>query len=204
MMKVARVDEASLQNGISYWWANPTWNKDFHNELYRGLIAKRREGFSVEYWNLLVDELCRWRANRPMEKSVLSARGLERLRDLEGEFGKIRETYGTDRPEFESLRWEELKGMFEVAREIKGNLSPVFASKLCHLILPGGYVVIDNVFIGVEERYESYWKRCQKAWQECRDKEELKEALRAKIGRGTIEGYPWATKITELCLSAQR
>lgn len=163
MAKIVKVNKAALLNGIAQWWTHPTWNKDFHNGMYKNLLEKRNEGFTMGYWSILVDELCRWRANRPMEKDVLYDKGIRRLRDLEYEYEKIKKIYSTSNPSFEILQWGDLSSMFEVVREIKGNLSPVFPSKLCHFILPGAYLVIDNVFIGMEEHYSSYWKRCQKA-----------------------------------------
>ena len=84
--------------------------------------------------------------------------------------------------------------------EVKGVGSPVFASKLCHFILPSAFPVVDGEAVqGSAIPYVDYWERCRACWTGCREKRELRAELRDRMSSEPIVSYPWSTKITELC-----
>lgn len=123
------------------------------------------------------------------------------MEGLEGFYRQVWEMYGAADPT--ACAWENLSALFFTAAEIKGARSPVFASKLCHMLFPNLFPVIDRATVGIpDDGYEGYWRRCQEAWARSTEQEReiLKAALQAEIGGPALPSYPWATKITELCL----
>ena len=145
-----------------------------------------------------------WKAIRPGTKDSTRERGLEHLVQLnEDYFGLSERTKGSDR-DLSTATWEHLSGLFDTAVSIKGVTSPVFASKLCHFIFPNAFPVADRAAFGVAGNREGCWACWKDLWLECRARQELTEILRSVIGEPVTPGYPWATKITELCLVGHR
>jgi hypothetical protein len=107
-------------------------------------------------------------------------------------------------PNITFLKWSDVEPLFLVAKEIKGVPSPVFASKFCHFMLPGVYPIVDNEVLGGCKSYQVYWKICKKLWNETKNKDALIKLLSKQIGKGVISGYPWPTKVFELCLIGYR
>jgi hypothetical protein len=105
----------------------------------------------------------------------------------------------------ETLEWDSVAPLFEVAHSIKGGPRPTFGSKLCHFLVPSAYFVWDNKLVQAGgQNYETYWKALAREWQTLDDaeREAVKCLLREEIlhaGSTPCETYPWATKITELC-----
>ena len=87
---------------------------------------------------------------------------------------------------------------------IKGVSSPVFASKLCHFIFPSAFPIADRAAVGVAANYDKHWARCRDLWLGCNAREQLIAKLKQAIAEPVTPGYPWATKITELCLIGSR
>lgn len=195
------VNKANLEEGIRKFKSRPNWDRDFHNSLYKKLYTARQRGFNSEYLDVLLYWLWDWAALRPRTKEFLKARGMERMPHIEAEYKKILASHGNKEPDLAEAKWEELENLFSLAQEIKNIDSPVFASKMCHFILPGCYFPVDGQFTGLGQPYKSRWLKAQRAWSDCSDKGNLIELLKKEIGEGVIAEYPWATKITEMCIS---
>lgn len=194
----------NLTNGIREWRTHKNWWQDFDNALYIELKEGRAKGFDADYLELLIKHLVDWKALRPRTKAFIRERGLERLPRLKKEFENIITSYPLSQTDMGNIRWESIHKLFYTAWEIKDVNSPVFASKMCHFLMPRVFMVIDNEFIGVNEPYEMYWKRCQSAWVKCEEKDKYVEILKSEIGENVILDYPWATKITELCINGMK
>ena len=81
----------------------------------------------------------------------------------------------------------------------------MFASKLCHFLLPDAYPVIDGDVIGIRwASYEAYWRYCKSQWVACEGKTGLIDALSQEIGPDVAPDYPFTTKVTELCIIGDR
>lgn len=91
-----------------------------------------------------------------------------------------------------------------MARSIKGVESPVFASKLCHFLLPNIFPVIDHAVVDVNGCYFDYWTYCSRQWQGCEEKALLIDIMKKAIGVSVFAQYPFSTKIVELCLIGER
>jgi hypothetical protein len=100
------VNIINLRNGINLWRQN-RFDNDFHNSTYAGLQSARSDGFSVRYWEYLVDLLASWRAIRPRTKVEIRARGLERLANIEKEYWRIFKAYGNSEPDLLTAKWYE-------------------------------------------------------------------------------------------------
>jgi len=176
---------------------------DFHNDLYCALESYRRRGLDEEFWDFLVDKLWEWRAIRGRkEHTKLGIRneGLKRFSHLQRCFYRLAGNGNSELPTVEMVQWVDVEPFFKVAQEIKGVSSPVFASKLCHFLVPAAYFIFDNTLVkrGWKE-YRNYWGDCRNAWLVQADKQALRQELRKKMPDAPCETYPWSTKITELC-----
>ncbi len=196
------VNETNLYEGIRKFKSNPKWDRDFHNSLYKKLLAAKQRGFNAEYLDVLLYWLWDWAALRPRTKEFLKAKGMERMPHIESEYRSIVASHGDKEPDLAEVNWEELEKLFSLAKEIKGIESPVFASKMCHFILPGCYFPVDGQFTGLEQPYKSRWIQAQQAWVNCLEKNLMIDLLKKEIGEKVMSEYPWATKITELCIGA--
>ena len=203
---------ALLKEGIKFH-LNQGWPGDFHAQFYHSLRALQPDMFTEEWWvNILKGNkpngnLNTWLATRNPGKGIsIEKEGRDRLKKLSQAYNRI--LSNVKKPNMESCKWEHISGLFDIAMEIKPTKgkSAVFASKLCHFILPPVFPVVDNEgsqFVPVEEVYPDYYETCRKRWKKCDCKEELIEILRKKIlsaDKNTdLDGYPWALKITNLC-----
>lgn len=58
----------------------------------------------------------------------------------------------------------------------------------------------DGAFANTSARsYSAFWAEAREAWRECQDREQLSACLRVEIRSRDLNGYPWATKIVDLC-----
>ena len=198
--------KANLVAGIQEWKnRKPKWG--FQNDLYKKLQQLEANGLNQEWWQSIIDELWNWRAIRPSSKTTVRQKGLGCLRRLDAEYDRILRTTGEQKPNLETVSWEMLSGLYEVARSIKRlkHPSPVFGSKLCHFILPNAFPVVDREMIGIGCDYGDYWNDCSTQWAACTRKQELAQylerAIESEIKGRVTEYYPWATKVTELCIT---
>ena len=98
--------------------------------------------------------------------------------------------------------------LYYVASQIKNVNSPVFGSKLCHFIVPDAFPVIDSKIIKKGKKaigasalsYEDYWRFCKSQWGGCSAQTQSVQTMRAAIGSNIFIHYPYAVKITELCI----
>lgn len=192
------ISPALLDTGFMVW-RKRNWPGDFHNALYARLDRHRQEGME-QLWDVCLDSLSSWQAFRPLSKAMIveregSARRMERLTK---HYALVRQKYGN--ADLTACTWDDIKKLFFAAASIKGVRSPVFGSKLSHMLAPSLFPVIDRAAIGIPaDGYAGYWSRCQRAWKTSTCQDELQKRLRAKIDATITPSYPWASKITELC-----
>jgi len=198
------VTKDNLEAGIGYWHKKTTWPEDFHNQLYSQLFRLRQDGLNNEWWQEIVEHLWKWKAIRPKPKQFVYRRGLERLAQLDKECRLILTKNNGHDPDLATVGWEQLSTFFNVAVSIKSVASPVFASKLCHFIFPEAFVVVDTKAVGIRKGYKEHWAKCKTDWVRCEERQKLIEVLKRAISEPVTPGYPWATKITELCLIGRR
>jgi hypothetical protein len=203
--------EANLDAGIDYWRNTKTkWEPDFHNAIYKKYYEKQQlNGLDEAWWKFMLDELGPpprgWSAIRPKRKDYILKRGLERLVQLQTARDRIFRAIEPQRPGLENTNWALLRELYLCAKSIKNVDSPVFASKLCHFIIPNTFPIIDGEAIGFQNNdYSRYWDFCRCQWLDCQVKEKLQSRLRMSIGNEIVDCYPWSTKLTELCIIGNR
>jgi hypothetical protein len=146
-----------------------------------------------------------WRAIRGRDpdrhtKDGIRDEGLRRFSELKHCFYGLAGEGSNRLPTIETLKWGDVEPLFNVARQIKGVASPMFASKLCHFLVPGAYFVTDSTLVKREwKEYWHYWEDCRVAWLDQSDKQALEGELRERMPDDPCSTYPWPTKITELC-----
>jgi len=194
--------EANLEAGITYWRNTKTkWEPDFHNAYYEKFNNRQCTGLNEEWWEWMVHELRLWQASRPKTDAYFRERGRERLNKLQSARDRIFCAIEPQRPGLENTNWTLLSELYFCAKSIKNVDSPVFASKLCHFIIPNAFPIIDGEAIGFQNNdYARYWDFCQRQWLHCQAKEKLQSRLRMLIGQQAVDCYPWSTKLTELCI----
>lgn len=195
----------NLSAGIRDWKARPHWSQDFHSSLYAKLDHyKQIDATLVKWWEAAVTALGQWKALRSsvggINRAAIHERGLVMLPELRVLFDAIRATHGGQEPNLAQAQWTDLTELFALARELKGARSWMFASKLCHFLLPNCVVVTDGQITPTNgASYRDYWLNCQSEWKACHEPERLIAELRAAMVREPSAIYPWSTKITELC-----
>lgn len=173
---------------------------EFHDPLYRELKLRANNGISESFWRFLVDELTHWRAIRPRTKQWIFDQGIRKLPQLKRHYQRILDLHDGPEQSIEVMNWSELNELFSIAAEIKDVASPVFASKLCHFLLPPAFPVLDNTLVRSNwKTYEQYWSFCKNEWLGCTQKDILIAELQREMPTSPCSFYPWATKITELC-----
>ena len=192
---IARVLKYQAKKGKVPW--------DFHNSLYARHEEYRRRGLDHEFWDVLVDDLWSWHAIRGRTKHTkagIREEGLQRFSMLKECFTRLIGNSGVELPSIDSVRWDDAKPLFDVARKIKDATSPMFASKLCHFLVPSIYFITDGTLVkrGWKD-YPTYWKDCRSAWLCRHDDQALQDELKKEIAVAPCDSFPWATKITELC-----
>jgi hypothetical protein len=196
------LSQQNLEAGIRFWRSEKThWPSDFHNRLYGDLARWRARGLTECWWDEIVPLLSAWKANRPRSAAFIRERGSGLLPRLNDAYEELLRSAALQPLEFAELRWQAVRDLYHLAHSIKGVVPPVFASKLCHFILPAAYPVIDGDAVGLQfDGYQPYWTACQGAWAACQERGALVEVLRRAIGTPPASEYPWGPKITELCL----
>jgi hypothetical protein len=157
-----------------------------------------------------VDELSGWRALRTSlpghDKGWYLARGEEPFRRMLVLVARIQSAHAGRDPSITETNPEELGEMFGIAIDTKNVRSPVFASKLCHFLMPSAFPVADQDMLGIStvHHYWQYWRACAEGWRASEEKEALKAHLRDAMSATPFVGYPWAVKIAELCHAGAR
>jgi hypothetical protein len=178
---------------------------NFDNDsLYRRLEQHRKRGLDEPFWDFLVAQLRAWGALRPNTNAEIRAAGLQRLPQLKQAFLELVGEPSSELPRLETLEWNQVRPLFDIAHDIKGSSTPMFASKLCHFLVPTAYFIWDNKLVkSAWTDYRSYWTDCGAAWlrQSDEEKESRQEQFRSRMPRDTVpcQSFPWATKITEYC-----
>ena len=200
---------ANLKRGMKAFLEHKDWPRDFHVEFYCKLRKWQQDGLTQDWWDKIIDELGHWKAIRPkspgdIRKVAKKRKSLDRMKEsLSGIHAK----------DIASCDWNDIAGLFAVAHKIKETKSEsfVFASKLCHFILPKVFPTYDKGALQFPRpSYEAYWQYCQEQWKNCTDKKELKQLLRQKIMQNPdikasyLKEYPWVAKITELCIMGRK
>jgi len=189
----------NLREGIQ-WWLNNGWPPDMHNNDYHALYAMRSTVATRAWWTATVDRLSAWRANRPMSKAEIKARGQNRLSLITRQHSQILQSSPSAEPSITNLQWQDVAPLFDLAFGIKGVKSPVFACKMCHFLFPKLFVVMDNTATGIFE-YEFYWRGMQDEWSRFGQKAAAKNVLTQAIQstQPIHPAYPYETKIMDLC-----
>lgn len=191
--------------GIDFWLQKkPRWGRDFHNGLYNHLAEMSLNGFTDEWWEEMIKILWEWVAIRPKTKRFVHERGRARLVDLTKAYKHIVNKCAGKTPSNLLVEWKDIEPLFITAQSIKDVSSPVFASKLCHFILPSVFPVIDQEVLGGSKSYQDYWQFCKNLWLTTKDTDKLIKILTSKIGDNVAPSYPFTTKIVELCLIGRR
>lgn len=197
----------NLRAGIAEFRRRWPGESDFHNGLYAELETLRQAGRLT--WGRMVAELSAWKALRT---PIPGRDKYWYLEHGEQPFGKmlvmakeIRAAHEGQDPDLLETTPGELMPLFETARAIKGADSPMFASKLCHFLMPRAFPIADQAVLGIgTEDYWHYWQRCADGWRGSAEREALRAELRRAMGVTPIPSYPWAAKITELCQIGSR
>lgn len=216
------VNPDNLQRGIEQFLGKAktaNWPKDFHNDLYDQL-DRLRVHWNDSFWELIEDSLDKFKPfPRYTTKSVkrkIFDRGRQALPDLRAKVKGIVSaanscSHGTGiaEPDFEQLDWGEVEGLFNAAMDVydKEERKFVFASKLCHFLLPSCFVIADRQQVGMQFfwQYPWYWTTCRQGWINASAiRYDLITLLRSYILKapGTqlvFSHYPWGTKISEFC-----
>ena len=204
-----RLSLSTLKAGILWWQEN--WGRDYPdilNSEYYDIYNARKNGLSVDWWNLTVLRLSRWRAirsRRPPNTIIeIRQRGLHVLPNLQKMYNNI---FNKAKEELSlvNFKWDQLNNSYNDLAWIKNSNSPVFPSKLGHFIFPKIFMPVDNMATGIPPSgYDSFWTSKQRAWIDFNEKEEAKGLLYEEITRNsdkTIHDlYPFETKIIELCV----
>jgi hypothetical protein len=193
------VNLENLKVGIRKFREQKNFPDDFHNSLYATLLEKKKAGIDENCWDYLIDVLAQWRALRPFSKQSIRIKSQPWLPEIQRNYSRILSEQENE-PQITAWEWEQIKGLFDAAYKIKGNDSPVFASKLCHFLFPALYPVADRALINIQRStYQVYWMNSKLGWISCLDKDQLQKELQGNIHGAIIPSYPWITKITELC-----
>jgi hypothetical protein len=199
-----QINITNLQIGLSRWKARPGWESDLHAKFYQLLSDKRRFPIDDNYLNFLIDTLARWKALRPRTKEYIRGRILPRLDRLSEEAEELFYYSQSINFNFDSYRWDDIRNLFYTSQEIKEGTSSVFASKLCHFLIPWAFPVNDNVYTGITKSYPDYWLTCHKEWVSATNRDELVAFLKNQIQDQNNTNYPWGAKISEICASASK
>ena len=200
--EVLAFDSFLLDKGIERFKEKSGWEKDLRSCFYRKRVREQKCGKPLD-GGVLCCKLHEWSALRRSPPG-LCERWEDNFGDLECEYRKILRLKKPSIPSIESCQWETVAGLFSTAHEIKKTKSDsaVFASKLCHFILPSVFTVVDNEMMGLplnKEQYGQYWKFCQNRWKAC-DQNALINRMQDVVGDDWFADYPFATKIAELCV----
>ena len=195
----------NLRRGIAAFKSRWPQEKDLHAGFYKRLQSNLTDGVTEGAWSKLVDDLSAWRALRPLSKSEAFERGLARLPLLETARRSLIADGSETEPSINTAKWSDAAPLYDIARSIKGSSSPVFPSKLCHFLAPRLYPVCDGEFAGTSVRgYRNFWSESRLALISCVDLAGLQRELEAVLPGASLDGYPWETKIIDLCCAGEQ
>lgn len=138
-----------------------------------------------------------------MSVKSMHAKGFAQLPKLRRRYEEVLAAHDGIEPDLSQAHWGNLALLLKLARELKGARSWMFASKLCHFLLPATAVVTDGKVTPIfGANYGDSWQCCQEGWLTCPNKDELIAVLQAEMRVVPAPCYPWPTKITELCYAA--
>lgn len=155
----------NLQNGIAVWRSKCHWPQDFHNNLYNKLIPIWRtpQATSTNDWSEVVNELAKWRVFRGQKGN--GKHNILRHGSIPSNLcTALVNLNGQPLPIPISPHQSMVYQMFNQASALRptSTNSPVFPSKLCHLLHPWEFVVWDNQMIGHKSR--QFWSTHLANW----------------------------------------
>src|SRR5690348_16167894 len=125
-----------LDAGTRYWKQRTQWDRDFHQGLYRRLARKRESGVALFLDSDMVHLLRDWKATRGVSNAFVQERGAEYWPNVVQLYKSLLVIGEEAIPDFGAVTWQQVAPLFYEVAKIKGVASPVFASKLCHFLLP--------------------------------------------------------------------
>ena len=200
------LNAVNLRAGLARWddlAIKGNWPADLHAAMYSADTVALSAGLTTDWWDVVVPRLSAWRAIRPLRTDAVRQSGLEALPEMSVLYGRL----ASRRLGFDVARWEDVCELFDVAGELKPtrSRSPVFGSKLCHFMLPPLFPVIDRAAVGWNVPYGQYWTARHNAWVDSRDRHgELRAIVDTRIPEAHRPFFPYATKISELCIVGER
>ena len=208
-MSIAPLKPTILRGGMCLWKSEFGFPDDFHNSLYSDMAERKASIFvpkwdKEDWWHNILDELVGWKAHRPKSRKYLTRRARPRLDAIKRAAKTLQSARFADISDT-NASWKVCAPLFDKVGEIKDVPSPVFPAKMCHFIFPRIFPVADKAAIGGVSDYPAYWEHVRGCWQATSPKvqRQLKDILCREISKsGTkpIQGYPFACKITELCI----
>jgi len=191
-----------LQAGVLYW-RNTNWPQDFHNQFYIDLAGHNEMGlFTGDWWPGILQTLSSWRATWPRSFDFINERALERLNLLQELWVPVNDL-PNDIIAIPEDAIQRVNPFINVIHEIKNVNSPVFTSKFCHFISPKRFPVIDRKAMGLPfGNYIEYWQYVRDEWDNTENdvRNDLIQHFAHEIGDHIFDGYPFYTKIAEICL----
>ncbi|MBE1487491.1 hypothetical protein [Plantactinospora soyae] len=216
------IDREEFAAGVRWWQTKTSWPNDFHNNAYVELAALNPDGeFLDDWWPNFLRRLSRWRAVRPLSKAAVTALLVANREHLGGAWHQA--CAPVKDLDITGVTWEQVRAFPEVVARLKPtkSRSPVFPSKFCHFLLPRIFPVFDNAAVGDSRSrggrgpstpltYEGYFNLVKETWAATPAElqaEFVAELTRLVEGEGRsplCDGFPMATKITELALIGRR
>lgn len=205
------IDRKQFAAGVRWWQTKTSWPNDFHNSDYEMLAAQNPDGdFQDSWWAGFLPRLTRWKALRPLSQADVTCLLNENRDDLSRAWHRA--CAPVQDMDITGVTWDQVQAFTAVVARLKPLKweSPVFSSKFCHFLLPRVFPVFDNAAVGGSCTYETYFGLIKHAWEAT--PAALQAALVAELsqliedhGRGPLyEGFPMATKITELAVIGRR
>lgn len=197
---------ADLRVGIQRFRARWPLERDFHAAFYARLTTTLESGLTRDAWWMLSRDLHAWKACRPLSQATIFANGLPGLVEIDALRKQLIDAVQPARPSLSNVEWDAAEPLFERVRSIKPTKggSPMFASKLCHFLLPDLFPVTDGDFAYTSRcDYSVYWADVRAAWIRCGQTATLIAELEPHVPASYRAHYPWATKIADLCAAGQ-
>ncbi|WP_203840509.1 hypothetical protein [Winogradskya humida] len=206
------INLAEFTAGAIWWRTKTTWPDDFHNSDYPVLAAQNPDGrFDAAWWARVQPRLAAWKAFRPVPRAVVAANVVANAADLTQAWKTSCAPYLHADIADPEVTWEAIRAFPEVVFRLKPTRSPVFASKLCHFLLPKVFPVVDGLALGGHSMtYEAYFRLVKDTWVVT--PEEIRSSLIAEItnlveltyGKPLAPEFPAVTKIVELALIGRK
>ncbi len=205
------IDREQFAAGVRWWQTKTSWSNDFHNSDYEMLAAQNPDGdFGDRWWAGFLQRLTTWKALRPFSQADVTRRLNENRDDLARAWHQA--CAPVQDMDITGVTWAQVQAFTAVVARLKPtkSKSPVFPSKFCHFLLPRIFPVFDNAAVGGSRTYEAHFNLIKRTWgaTPAALQAELVAELSQLIeidGRSPLyEGFPMATKITELALIGVR